>query len=152
MFQTKKIVLVGDEHVGKTQFCNKYVNNKYKKDYNPTLGCEVHPLRFQDKIFNIWDCAGQERFKGLGEGYYVQANGFIIMIDVSSLASIEKSFLWEQSLRNNYPNIPIIFVLNKSDLLTSNRKEFLEEKFANKKYFYHSNVKDSNISSIFNVF
>lgn len=41
-----------------------------------TLGVEVHPLDFFTSrgkmIFNVWDTAGQEKFGGLRDGYYIQ--------------------------------------------------------------------------------
>ena len=41
-----------------------------------TLGVEVHPLMFHTNRgpikFNVWDTAGQEKFGGLRDGYYIQ--------------------------------------------------------------------------------
>lgn len=41
-----------------------------------TLGVEVHPLCFHTNRgqikFNVWDTAGQEKFGGLRDGYYIQ--------------------------------------------------------------------------------
>ena len=41
-----------------------------------TLGVEVHPLTFHTNFgpicFNVWDTAGQEKFGGLRDGYYIQ--------------------------------------------------------------------------------
>ena len=41
-----------------------------------TLGVDVHPLKFHTNhgplVFNVWDTAGQEKFGGLRDGYYIQ--------------------------------------------------------------------------------
>ena len=41
-----------------------------------TLGVDVHPLIFQTDhgpiVFDVWDTAGQEKFGGLRDGYYIQ--------------------------------------------------------------------------------
>lgn len=41
-----------------------------------TLGVEVHPIDFHTSRgcirFNVWDTAGQEKFGGLRDGYYIQ--------------------------------------------------------------------------------
>ena len=41
-----------------------------------TLGVEVHPLTFHTSRgqinYNVWDTAGQEKFGGLRDGYYIQ--------------------------------------------------------------------------------
>lgn len=40
---------------------------------------EVHPLVFHTNRgpikFNVWDTAGQEKFGGLRDGYYIQGEG-----------------------------------------------------------------------------
>ena len=45
-------------------------------DLTATLGVEVHPLVFHTNRgpirFNVWDTAGQEKFGGLRDGYYIQ--------------------------------------------------------------------------------
>lgn len=52
-----------------------------------TLGVEVHPLVFHTNRgiirFNVWDTAGQEKFGGLRDGYYIQ--GMIVIFTVSSI-------------------------------------------------------------------
>ena len=44
--------------------------------FTATLGVEVHPLAFHTNRgvirFNVWDTAGQEKFGGLRDGYYIQ--------------------------------------------------------------------------------
>ncbi|VDK59673.1 unnamed protein product [Gongylonema pulchrum] len=44
--------------------------------FHATLGVEVHPLIFHTNRgqirFNVWDTAGQEKFGGLRDGYYIQ--------------------------------------------------------------------------------
>jgi len=43
------------------------------KSYVPTIGVEVHELQFYTNrgpvIFSVWDCAGQQKFGGLRDGY-----------------------------------------------------------------------------------
>ena len=47
----------------------------------------MHPLRFHTNrgeiIFNVWDTAGQEKFGGLRDGYYIQGNLFLFHICIS---------------------------------------------------------------------
>ena len=49
---------------------------EFEKKYIPTLGVEVRPLRFATNfvpiVFNVWDTAGQEKFGGLRDGYYIK--------------------------------------------------------------------------------
>ena len=77
-----KLVLVGDGGVGKTTLVKRHLTGEFEKKYIPTLGVEVHPLKFTTNCgplaFNVWDTAGQEKFGGLRDGYYIQGE------DVSS--------------------------------------------------------------------
>lgn len=61
---------------GKTTFVKRHLTGEFEKKYVATLGVEVHPIQFctnRGSIrFNVWDTAGQEKFGGLRDGYYIQ--------------------------------------------------------------------------------
>ena len=82
-----KFVLVGNGGTGKTAFLKCHLTGEFEK-YVATLGVEVHPLVFPTNRgpikFNVWDTAGQEKFSGLRDGYYTQAQCAIMMFDVTS--------------------------------------------------------------------
>ena len=63
------------------------LTGEFEKIYIATLGVEVHPLQFYTNygsiMFNCWDTAGQEKFGGLRDGYYIQGQCTIIMFDVT---------------------------------------------------------------------
>jgi len=85
---TFKLVLVGDGGTGKTTFVKRHMTGEFEKKYVATLGVEVHPLDFTTNrgtiVFNTWDTAGQEKFGGLRDGYYINGQCAIIMFDVTS--------------------------------------------------------------------
>lgn len=74
-----KVVFIGDGNTNKT-YCAKHLINDYDTlPYIPTLGVEVHCyISPNNNIYNIWDCAGQEQFKGLRSGYYIKSDMAII--------------------------------------------------------------------------
>lgn len=117
---TFKLVLVGDGGVGKTTFVKRHLTGEFEKKYVATLGVEVHPLEFHTNrgqlVFNVWDTAGQEKFGGLRDGYYIQGQCAIIMFDVTSRITYKSVPNWHRDLVRVCENIPIVLVGNKVDV------------------------------------
>merc|ERR1712054_327169 len=115
-----KLVLVGDGGVGKTTFVKRHLTGEFEKKYIATLGVEVHPMDFHTTkgriIFNVWDTAGQEKFGGLRDGYYIGGQCGIIMFDVCSRITYANVPKWYKDLTRVCENIPIVLVGNKVDV------------------------------------
>ncbi|KAG2470731.1 AGRD1 protein, partial [Polypterus senegalus] len=114
------LVLVGDGGTGKTTFVKRHLTGEFEKKYVATLGVEVHPLVFHTNRgpikFNVWDTAGQEKFGGLRDGYYIQAQCAIIMFDVTSRVTYKNVPNWHRDLVRVCENIPIVLCGNKVDI------------------------------------
>merc|ERR1719381_471213 len=115
-----KLVLVGDGGVGKTTFVKRHKSGEFEKKYVATLGVEVHPLTFFTSlgaiVYNCWDTAGQEKFGGLRDGYYVGGKAAIIMFDVTSRVTYKNVPNWHRDLVRVCENIPIVLTGNKVDI------------------------------------
>merc|ERR1711934_1169894 len=105
---------------GKTTFVKRHLTGEFEKKYIATLGVEVHPLKFHTTrgilIFNIWDTAGQEKFGGLRDGYYIQGQAAIIMFDVTSRITYKNVPNWHRDLVRVCDYIPIVLCGNKVDV------------------------------------
>ncbi|KAM0917346.1 hypothetical protein ACQ4PT_009573 [Festuca glaucescens] len=115
-----KLVLVGDGGTGKTTFVKRHVTGEFEKKYEPTIGVEVRPLDFQTNCgkirFECWDTAGQEKFGGLRDGYYIHGHCAIIMFDVTSRLTYKNVATWHRDICRVCANIPIVLCGNKVDV------------------------------------
>ncbi|GFQ08363.1 GTP-binding nuclear protein Ran-2 [Phtheirospermum japonicum] len=85
-----------------------------------TIGVDVHSLDFTTNYgkirFNCWDTAGQEKFGGLRDGYYIHGNCAIIMFDVTTRVTYKNIPTWYRDLCRVCDNIPIVLCGNKIDI------------------------------------
>lgn len=66
----------------------------------------------------IWDTAGQEKYRSIAKIYYQEAKIAILVYDVTSKDSFEQMQVWGEELVDNAPkDIVLAVVGNKVDLL-----------------------------------
>ncbi|MQL94659.1 hypothetical protein Taro_027318 [Colocasia esculenta] len=112
--------LCGWSTAGKTTFVKRHLTGEFEKKYEPTIGVEVHPLDFFTNCgkirFYCWDTAGQEKFGGLRDGYYIHGQCAIIMFDVTARLTYKNVPTWHRDLCRVCENIPIVLCGNKVDV------------------------------------
>jgi len=117
---TFKLVLVGDGGTGKTTFVKRHLTGEFEKKYVATLGVDVRPLPFTTNhgpiCFNVWDTAGQEKFGGLRDGYYISGKCAIIMFDVTARVTYKSVPNWHRDLIRVCEQIPMVLCGNKVDM------------------------------------
>lgn len=115
-----KIVLLGEGRVGKTSIVVRFVRGKYDAHAPSTLQASFlkKQLTVGDEpvTLNIWDTAGQERFHALGPIYYRDADGALLVYDITYADSLERVKEWVKELRKMNRDIPIAIAGNKIDL------------------------------------
>jgi len=111
---TYKICLIGDAQVGKSTLLHRFTNGNFIEKYQPTMGVDVAPVKHNDVCLNIWDCSGS--FRGLKDGYYVQAHGAIFMFDLTNKDSFKNLGKWLVSFLRVAGDCPVVICGTKCDL------------------------------------
>jgi len=116
-----KLVLLGEGRVGKTCLCLRYVQNTFSDTQEMTIQATYLDKRLnlgkQAVKLMIWDTAGQERFHALGPIYYRDAQGALLVYDITDRDSFGKVRHWVKELRTIVgESIALLIVGNKSDL------------------------------------
>ena len=158
-----KVVLLGESAVGKSSLINRFVEDKFQSNYTTTLtgaffSKEVFYEKYQKKIkYEIWDTAGQEKYRALNKMFYQDTKVIILVIDITRKDTFQAILnYWYKELKENAPqNIIIALAANKNDLyeyeeVTNNE---LEEyaKSINAIYKQTSALKDTGIKELFNI-
>ena len=130
-----KIILVGDIGVGKTNILSKYISNKFETDSKSTIGVELSTKTFNinnNKInAQIWNTAGQEKYKSLTKAYYKGALGALVIYDITQKITFENIDKWISDLKISADEkVSIILIGNKSDL--EEKREVSKEDGENK--------------------
>ncbi|XP_030141549.4 ras-related protein Rab-36 [Taeniopygia guttata] len=119
-----KVVVVGDLHVGKTSLINRFCKDNFDRDYKATIGVDFEIERFEiigmPYNLQIWDTAGQEKFKCIASAYYRGAEVIITVFDLADIQTLDHTKQWlEDALRENEPDSSFIFLVGtKKDLVS----------------------------------
>ncbi|WEU39944.1 MAG: GTP-binding protein [Candidatus Odinarchaeum yellowstonii] len=125
-----KLVVLGDERVGKTSLIFRYTERRFLGDYKPTIGIDFSAKLVEIGKYNvdliIWDLGGQEKYRILRKHYLEGARGAILVFDLTNRTSFEHLNSWYTDLQQNCSAAPAILVGNKADLVQE-RKISAEE-------------------------
>ncbi|XP_073745850.1 ras-related protein Rab-36 isoform X2 [Callorhinus ursinus] len=119
-----KVVVVGDLYVGKTSLIHRFCKNVFDRDYKATIGVDFEIERFEiagiPYSLQIWDTAGQEKFKCIASAYYRGAQVIITAFDLTDVQTLGHTRQWlEDALRENEPGSCFVFLVGtKKDLLS----------------------------------
>ena len=114
-----KVILVGESGVGKTCIIVRFVSEEYKEETISTTGASYASkiIEFADYKksiqFQIWDTAGQEKYRGLTKLFYKDAKIVILVYDITRRKSFDeiKNYWYNQIKENSSEEISKIFFL-----------------------------------------
>ncbi|XP_071448922.1 ras-related protein Rab-24-like [Hetaerina americana] len=161
-----KVVMLGQEYVGKTTLCERFINHHFREDagYQTTIGAvfvakPVVSSKGKKVLLGLWDTAGSERYLAMSRIFYRGARAAIICYDIGSQASWKRAKFWVCELRKHEETCNVYFCGTKLDLIedgksvreveTNEVEAYAEGVQA--KYFETSSKTGKNVDTIFQV-
>ena len=116
-----KIILLGDSGVGKTNILTRYTKDDFSDSTKSTVGVElgtkIEEINNTKIKIQIWDTAGEERYKSITKAYYKGSKGALIVYDISRKETFANVDKWISELKETgEDDICIILIGNKCDL------------------------------------
>ena len=160
-------ILIGDSTVGKTCFLTRYFKNQFNETFLSTIGIdkEIKYVKVKNDTYKmtLWDTAGQDRFKSLPKKYYQNADGVLLLFDVTSEDTFNNVSNWMKDVKENsnkninsengQSDIALYLIGNKIDLpnrVISKEQAETEAKSLGMKYFEISCKTNMNIPEVMN--
>ncbi|KDR14057.1 ras-related protein Rab-18-B-like [Zootermopsis nevadensis] len=118
---TLKILIIGESGVGKSSLLLRFTDDNFDPSEPSTIGADFKAKNITvgntTVKLAIWDTAGQERFRSLTPSYYRDAQGAILVYDVSNIQTFQKLETWLEELDtySTKNNIVKMVVGNKID-------------------------------------
>jgi small GTP-binding protein len=152
-----KLLLIGESAVGKSCLLLRFAENKFQESFLSTIGIDfkVRHVEINDtKVkLQIWDTAGQEKFRTITKAYYRGAHGIMLVFDVTNVDTFTQTRQWINSIHENVTDpVAIILIGNKVDMegrkVTKEQAQALADEF--KVEYFETSAKDgSNVESTF---
>jgi len=116
-----KVVLIGDSGVGKSNLLSRFTRNDFSAESKSTIGVEfaTRTITVEGKVIKaqIWDTAGQEKYRAITSAYYRGAVGALLVYDITRTPTFEHLERWLSELLDHADkDIRVMLVGNKSDL------------------------------------
>jgi len=116
-----KVVIIGDSGVGKTNLLSRFTRDEFSLDSKSTIGVDFATkfINVDDKLIKaqLWDTAGQDRYRAITAAYYRGAVGALLVYDITRKGTYENLLRWLKELRDFADTKAVIMLVgNKSDL------------------------------------
>lgn len=179
-----KFLIIGDSGVGKSCLMQRYAGETFLEDSLSTIGVDFKILskeiihkKFPGKNLSVkiqlWDTAGQDRFRAITETYFRGSHGVLIVFDLTNEDSFTNVRKWldlvnehieedddvqegtKNTKKTNGFSLPVILVGNKSDLklrrmVSQEDAMKLTKEFSIPLYIETSAKDNSNVDQVFN--
>ncbi len=120
-----KLALLGDPAVGKTSLINRYTEEGFKENYQPTLGVNIVMKKLKIEEYEIqlaiWDIAGQDKYDLTRKMFFEGCTGSLLVYDITRPATFDRiQSKWLEDFRK-FARSDGVYILigNKFDLKES---------------------------------
>jgi len=116
-----KLVVVGDQNVGKSAFCKVSAGKEFPNDYEGTVGSDYYMRngKYSEGLFrfDMYDLSGEQVYLDVRNEFYKEAQALVLVYDVTKKASFDALDMWlRETSRHGGENLPVYVVGNKTDL------------------------------------
>jgi len=116
-----KYIIIGDMGVGKSCLLHQFTDNRFVSDSPHTIGVEfgtrVISVRGKKVKLQVWDTAGEERFRAVTRSYYRGAAGALLVYDITRRTTFTHLSTWLTDCRHlTNPNTVVMLIGNKTDI------------------------------------
>ena len=110
-----RLLIVGDSNTGKSCLVNYFTGDEFKDAYTPTVGVDFKLgwVELDDVTIKLqlWDTAGDPRFRTILKGYYRGTTGTIVTYSVSKKETFLNVSGWiEEAKQFGPPGVKLIIV------------------------------------------
>ncbi|XP_063904839.1 uncharacterized protein LOC135123910 [Zophobas morio] len=141
---SRKVIVLGNQGVGKTSIITPYVQKSYLNNTTPTVGGSLFVHRLEVDNFSIklqiWDTAGQERYRSVVSMFYRGTNAAIIVFDVTSQQTFESVQEWVAELKTIVESPMVLCVVGNKIDLRKNRQECIAFVTRDDAYHYAKSI------------
>lgn len=116
-----RVVTIGETNVGKTSIIDRLINSRFSESETPTIGgnflMHVETIQNQKVELQIWDTAGQEKYRALSPIYCRDAAVGLIVFDLTNKESFTKLDNWIELFKEAADKEALLYIVgNKCDL------------------------------------
>ena len=112
--------MLGAFAVGKTSLVRQYVFSIFSGSYQTTLGVKIDKKSLdvdgETVELILWDLAGEDDFMKVPGSYLRGSSGVVLVADGTRADTLETAMGLNQKVIEEVGNIPVILLVNKSDV------------------------------------
>ncbi|KAI1287558.1 Ras-related protein Rab-39B [Halotydeus destructor] len=157
-----RLILIGDSTVGKSTLLRVFTDGQFTETCDPTVGVDFFARTIEIKNgirikLQLWDTAGQEKFRSITRSYYRNSVGALLLFDITRRSSFDHLVDWLFEVRRHIEPSKAVYqvVACKTDcsgereVTTEEGKAFAD--FYNIKFVETSAKKRQNIELAFKM-